>query len=126
MSPSKQFPNIKNVVFTGPAVDAQQKLILRADLIAQATALGWNVQKSVQGTTEMLVASRFDTVKAAKAKARGLIVVTYPEFLAGIGDVPASGAMPDRNVDRLPNRPAKKAPQVVEQLALFNNPVEFI
>lgn len=70
-----------NVVFTGPAVNGAGSLILRDNLI-KACSAKMVVQKSVTGETNLLVASRTDTVKAKKAAARGVDVMGYPEFLA--------------------------------------------
>lgn len=70
------------VVFTGPAVDSSGKAILRANLAAACQEVGMEVQRSVRKNTEVLVASRTDTVKARKAKERGLPVMTYPQFIA--------------------------------------------
>ncbi|MBS7812389.1 BRCT domain-containing protein [Roseococcus pinisoli] len=126
MNPSRHFARISNVVLTGPAVTANGDVVLRADLISQATKLGWNIQKSVQATTEMLVASRADTVKAREAKERGIIVVTYAEFLAQIGPVPATGTY-DGNVDWVPP-PKKLFAKALAQAALLpeDTMVEFI
>lgn len=121
MVPTKQFQSISRVVFTGPAEDAKGRLILRADLIASAVARGWTVQKSVQRTTELLVASRTDTVKARKAKQQGVIVVSYPDFLAHLGQVVPTGAKPDWNTDR---QPVKTKPQQLSLLAAMQQPAD--
>jgi NAD-dependent DNA ligase len=70
-----------NIVFTGPAHNAKGKLVLRADLIVAARKAGFVVQSAVGASTELLVASRTDTRKARAAKARGIKMTTYPEFL---------------------------------------------
>lgn len=70
-----------NVVFTGPAVDSTGSMILRDNLI-KACGSQFEVQRAVSPSTQLLVASRTDTVKAAKAKARGIEVIGYPEFIA--------------------------------------------
>lgn len=70
-----------NVVFTGPAVDSAGSLILRDNLI-KACKRKMIVEKSVTQQTNLLVASRTDTVKAKKAAARGVDVMGYPEFFA--------------------------------------------
>ena len=73
----------QKVVFTGPAVDSQGRSITRANLVKACEGTGTIiVQSSVRGDTDLLVASRTDTVKAKKAAASGLPVLTYPEFLA--------------------------------------------
>jgi hypothetical protein len=41
-----------------------------------------HVQSSVRGDTDVLVASLTDTVKAKAAHARGVAVLTYPEFIS--------------------------------------------
>ena len=70
------------VVFTGPAYGLSGEPILRADLKAAAQALGMVVQDNFSVGTDLLVASRSDTVKAAKAASRGIKVMSYPTFLS--------------------------------------------
>lgn len=70
-----------NIVFTGAAIDKSGITITRDTLIVACNKFGYNVQKSVQRSTNLLVASRADTVKAGKAGAMGIAVMTYPEFL---------------------------------------------
>lgn len=84
------------VVFTGPAVDGYGNSILRANLIDACLSTGEiDVQSSVRKDTHAVVASRTDTVKAKGAASRGLIVLTYPEFIArylrGV-KIPTNGA----------------------------------
>jgi len=84
-----------NVVFTGPAVDVLGQSIVRANLIAACNKLGTvSVQPAVKANTTLVVASRADTVKAKSAAARGVKVLTYPEFLiqhlAGVA-IPTDG-----------------------------------
>ncbi len=67
--------------FTGPAVDHRGNSVLRADLKARAEDFGFVVKGSVTQAVQVLVASRIDTVKARKAKDRGMIVITYPDFI---------------------------------------------
>ena len=57
-----------------------------------------NVQSSVRSDTNMVVASRLDTVKAKSAASRGLPVVTFPEFIAQfLGAVEMErGAVPNK------------------------------
>lgn len=70
------------VVFTGPAFDNTGHSIVREDLIAACAGTGkFQVQASVRKDTELVVASRTDTVKAKAASARGLTVLTYPQFI---------------------------------------------
>ncbi len=85
-----------NVVFTGPATDVLGQAIIRASLVAACHMTGkLAVQDAVKANTNLLVASRADTVKAKLASARGVKVLTYPEFLsehlAGVA-IPAGGA----------------------------------
>ena len=71
-----------NVVFTGPAFDGAGQAIIRANLIAACQKTGLFVQPAVKATTDLLVASRKDTVKAETAAERGVKVLTYPEFIS--------------------------------------------
>lgn len=89
------------VVFTGPAFDGQGQSILRANLAKACAAKSIVVQSSIKPTTNILVASRKDTVKAHCAAKRGLVVVTYPEFIAAFldGVEIATGGKPDRYAD---------------------------
>lgn len=103
-----------NVVFTGPASDAENSPILRADLTAAAVEAGMTVQRAVRADTHMLVASRVDTVKAREAAHRGLVVVSYPTFLAMLGreTIPQQGAL-DLWVDSKPVVMAQPAQPLV-------------
>ena len=90
------------VVFTGPAINGNGHSVLRATLAYACLQKGnLRVQNSVQRDTDILVASRKDTVKAKKASDAGLAVFTYPEFIArflkGI-DTP-TGGKPAKYVD---------------------------
>jgi hypothetical protein len=91
-----------NVVFTGPAFDENGQAIVRADLTYACTCKGGIVvQTGVDARTHLLVASRIDTVKAAKAADRGIVVITYPEFIATYlsnVDIPRNGSS-NRYVD---------------------------
>jgi hypothetical protein len=69
------------VVFTGPAVDNAGHSITRDNLTLACKKAGVTVQTAVRQDTELLVASRKDTVKAKNAGATGLTVLTYPEFI---------------------------------------------
>ena len=92
-----------NVVFTGPAIDIAGNFIVRADLALVCGSKGINVQPAVKPDTELLVASRSDTVKAKRAQGCGKKVMTYPEFLAcylpDLG-VPKQSA-PNRYIDKV-------------------------
>lgn len=70
------------VVFTGPAVDNAGRSITRAALTNACMKVGaFEVHPAIRANTELLVASRKDTVKARRAEERGLPVLTYPEFI---------------------------------------------
>ena len=72
-----------NVVFTGPAFDSNGLSIVRSDLTYACIQRGGIVvQPRVEGSTDLLVASRIDTVKASKAADKGITIMTYPEFIA--------------------------------------------
>ena len=71
-----------NIVFTGPGTGLDGAPVTRAALQAAAEARGHTVKASLTLDTEMLVASRTDTVKARKAAQRGVLVVDYPTFVA--------------------------------------------
>lgn len=80
------------VCFTGQAVEHSGQLILRDDLIVASQKAGFVVYRNFQVDTKLVVASRTDTVKAKNAVAKGIPVITYPEFLeilAGHGEIPA-------------------------------------
>ncbi|MBY0560042.1 hypothetical protein [Hyphomicrobium sp.] len=82
------------IVFTGPAIDGNGNTILRANLAAACLKADLSIQPAVRQDTEILVASRTDTVKAKAAAARGLEVIGYPEYinkyLSGV-KLPTSG-----------------------------------
>jgi hypothetical protein len=92
-----------NVVFTGPAFDTNGQSIIRANLIAACQKTGLFVQPAVKATTDVLVASRKDTVKAKTDKERGLKVLTYPEFISKfLAEVEImSGGKPDKWCDAI-------------------------
>jgi hypothetical protein len=92
---------VMNIVFTGPAFDGAGFSIVRGDLIAACATSGHAVQRAVKPDTDLLVASRTDTVKAKAALLRGVEVMTYPTFLAKVlGSVAiARGARPDKYTD---------------------------
>ena len=71
-----------NIVFTGPGTGLDGAPVTRAALKTAAEAKGHTVRASLTLDTEMLVASRTDTVKACKAAQRGVLVVDYPTFVA--------------------------------------------
>lgn len=70
-----------NVVLTGPAKDGQGNAIVRADLVAALAKVGISVRSKVDLTTDYLVASRTDTVKAKTAQSLGVEVLTYPQLI---------------------------------------------
>lgn len=93
-----------NVVFTGPAFTSSGQSVVRSDLTYACTLKGnITVQGSVRADTDMVVASRVDTVKALNASMRGLAVLTYPEFitkfLRGI-DI-KTGGKPNKYIDAI-------------------------
>lgn len=97
-----------NVVFTGTAYNGTAQRVMREDLARAAEAAGYVVQRSVQNSTHLLVASRADTVKANKAKEKGLLVVTYPQFILhleqkGFPIVGAGRFNPNVDADPLPD-----------------------
>ena len=72
-----------NLVFTGAASNKAGKALVRGNLIAACRNTGrLAVQEGVKADTDLVVASRADTVKARAAAARGLKVVSYQAFLA--------------------------------------------
>ena len=71
-----------NIVFTGPGFDSAGKSIVRANLITACKASGHSIQGAVKADTDLLVASRADTVKAKRASGRAITVMTYPAFIA--------------------------------------------
>jgi len=113
-----------SVCFTGPAHNAAGMAILRADLIVAAQNCGYQVQSQMSATTQLLVASRDDTVKAAKAAERGIEVITYPEFLGRMAmltltsSIPATESKhePDVWVDPAPEDMGKVRPYDVNKL----------
>ena len=89
------------IVFTGPGIGLHDEPITRAELKAAAEARGHTIRQSVTLDTEMLVASRTDTVKARRAAERGILVIDYKAFVAECldGRVPRTGAQPDLFID---------------------------
>jgi len=84
------------VCFTGPAIDSLGNSILRADLIDACKEHELVVHSSVRSDTQVLVASRTDTTKAASAVKRGIKVMGYPEFInrvLGGKEIKSSGRM---------------------------------
>ncbi len=83
------------VVFTGPAVGLDGKPILRDDLIKACAEAGHTVMNAVDKNVNVLVASRFDTVKAKNAAKLGIELQTYKHFLTDLlielgHDIPAA------------------------------------
>lgn len=64
---------------------------------------GISVQSAIKPDTDMLVASRKDTVKAKRAAESGLPVLTYPEFITRfLVDVDVEvGGVPNRYTDKV-------------------------
>ena len=94
---------MKNIVFTGPAFDGNGSSILRDHLVNACMKMGFLVQSAVKADTDAVIASRTDTVKAARAAARGLTVLTYPQFIARhLTDVEiAKGGKPNKYTDKV-------------------------
>lgn len=88
-----------NIVFTGPATDSSNRSVLRADLIAAVQAKGFRVQNAVTAATQLLVASRTDTVKA-KRVGPGTKVTTYAAFI----DLVLGGSVPKCDQPTSPNK----------------------
>lgn len=91
---AKEWNRMTRVVFTGPAVDGSGNTVVRAALAAACAQKSIEVQASVRPNTDILVASRLDTLKAKRAASTGMKVIGYPEFinqyLCGVC-VPVSG-----------------------------------
>ena len=90
-----------NIVFTGPGTGLEGAPITRAELTAAAEAKGHTVKASLTLDTELLVASRTDTVKARRAIERGVLVIDYKTFVAEClnGEVERRNARPDPYID---------------------------
>jgi hypothetical protein len=107
------------VVFTGPAFDGNGNSIIRADLTHACMKKGnLRVQNRVLGDTDILVASRGDTVKAKGASQRGIAVFTYAEFISRFlqGVELTTGGKANSFVDSV--KTAKSYPQFVSGAAL--------
>jgi hypothetical protein len=94
---------MKNIVFTGPAFDGNGNSILRDHLAGACLKAGFRVQLAVKPDTDALIASRTDTVKAVRASARGLTVLTYPQFIARhlAGIEITKGGIPNKYTDKV-------------------------
>ncbi|MBN7763693.1 hypothetical protein JYP52_21375 [Nitratireductor aquibiodomus] len=93
-----------SVVLTGPAIDNAGRSIIRENLIAACHQTGkLSVAKRVNMSTDLLVASRTDTVKAKAAAANGVVVLSYPQFINRYlhGVEILSGGKPNRYMDRI-------------------------
>jgi hypothetical protein len=104
ITPNAKEGSSMNVVFTGPAFDSNGHSIVRSELAYACLCKGnLSVQSSVRGDTDVLVASRTDTVKAKNASLRGIAVFTYPEFIAKfLQDVPIKlGGKPNHYTDKV-------------------------
>lgn len=67
------------IVFTGKG-EINGALVSRASWYAAAEQQGHEVQQAVDKHTELLVASRTDTIKAREAERLGIGVITYDQF----------------------------------------------
>src|SRR4051812_45268548 len=96
-----------HVVFTGagthPRTGAQ---ILRDHWYAMARHLGWNVQDKIDHNTTFLVASRFDTVKAKRARALGVEIMEYRDFFRRAEGAGVSVGDPETRTPVFPPRSA--------------------
>jgi hypothetical protein len=92
-----------NVVFTGPAFDNAGNSIVRDNLIAACAKQGFCVQSAIKASTQLVVASRTDTIKAMGAAARGMAVLSYPSFIAHYldGVEIAKGGEPNHYTDKI-------------------------
>lgn len=111
-----------NVVFTGPAVMNDGKIVTRRELTQACVACGITIQSSVRKDTNFLVASREDTVKAQNAAMRGLAVMPYESFIASfLSGVELTGAgKPDPFTDVVKIRGSSREFQGQEQLGLLD------
>jgi len=89
------------VVLTGPAHDDIGNPVLRAVLVKACQERGLIVQPHFCRDTDLLVASRVDTVKARKAALTGLPVLDYPTFIQTyqLSPGPSTGLPADPYVD---------------------------
>lgn len=75
-----------SVCFTGKGYtdtnSTQPQLRTRSVWSSMAKAMGWNVQTAVNSATDVLVASRTNTVKANDARRWGARAITYEMFQA--------------------------------------------
>lgn len=71
----------RTVVFTGDGENEAGRILPRFVWKKMAEAMNVRVQGAVSPATDVLVASRTDTVKARGAVAHGIKVITYSEFL---------------------------------------------
>lgn len=111
-----------NVVFTGPAVIEGGKIVTRAVLTQACVDHGFTIQSSVRKDTNLLVASRTDTVKAQNAALRGLAVMPYESFIASfLNGVELTGAgTPDPFTDVVRTKRNTTAFFDPKQLALLD------
>jgi hypothetical protein len=71
------------VCFTGPGYTADGQAVVRSALSQACINAGVAmIRPKVEVDTDILVASRTDTVKAKNAALIGVTVMTYPEFIS--------------------------------------------
>lgn len=69
-----------NVCFTGRGHDMNGEFMERGDWERMAISVGCSISPSVNKYTDVLVASRNDTIKAIGAQSHGIVVMNYPQF----------------------------------------------
>lgn len=81
------------VCFTGKGMQ-DGKLVTRDVWERMAIGRGYSIAANPNQGFDLLVASRHDTSKAVNARARGVRVVSYDDFLAMVGDIAPAAAPP--------------------------------
>ncbi len=69
-----------SICFTGPAVIGDMAGSSRKIWIEYAKANGWSVHRACTPSTDNLVASRKDTLKAKDARKYGTTILTYKDL----------------------------------------------
>lgn len=83
-----------NIVFTGDAYSPNGVKTLRSEVEKLAKEKGHNIQRQVANNTDYLVATRFDTTKADRARERKAHIIGYDEFYSLL----KSGNIHDKSV----------------------------
>lgn len=98
---------VVRIVLTGKATDHVGNFIDRDTLTQWLTSKGHMVCGKVDHYTDVLVASRVDTVKAREAANRGITVKSYTQFLAEQGYTRTTDSLGGRAINRAdPNIPS--------------------